>query len=686
MTINLPKEADTKVSYFKNFLAFISSVYVVFILVNLVKYACGAWFPDFISDDFLENFNLLVTYVNPEMSEKSAFFAGVLGFPIIYFFMLCIVEKLNLKNPNLCKTAVLGEFLLTGILLVLCVANIDKDAFNYLYAGLKNVWGYIPGYVVIILGVFVYKTFQNRIRVITNIVAAIMLVSVLYVIFKLYYTPAYDFTEAAVMHFSSYFAPIYKVYSGQTAGVDFTNLYGFYLYFYDAIFKLFNNASISFFSIINSVLVCLSIVFVAITIFFNTKNQFIALTFFLAYVYLYNIANVFSTQSVFFLQFMPHRVFFITAILALASVYLKANRTFTKTFLEIVGYLVSFVAIIWNSESGYIVLAGWSFFVVYLKFCNRRIGNEKNLLKSLFPYIAAPIATLFLAFTVIELITFFRSGQWLDFGKSFYFQALFYKSGYYMLPMPLLSHPWLLVVLLYAIAATKPLKELVELYQGAQTDFCKKNSMYILLVLVGIGIFVYYQGRSYILNLFITSFPLCIILAFWLDEWLDKIKSVSGFLSVSYVLKLMLVLLPVAYFSLSCLYCVFVKNPNRVFDYVKENTAASGICMQNYKFIKENANTGQKLDIITLDAGMLYSMLKQSDTLKFNTVIDWSDKEQYNKIFNYLKKSKNMLVLDRYTINNLNMYEKNSTESLLKPENYILKAFDKNLYIFENKK
>ena len=100
------------------------------------------------------------------------------------------------------------------------------------------------------------------------------------------------------MHFSSYFAPVYKVYSGQTIGIDFTNLYGFYQYFYELFFKLFHKSSIQFFSVINTVLVCLSVIFVAMTLYLNIKNKLIALVFFLAYVYLYNLINVFSTQSV----------------------------------------------------------------------------------------------------------------------------------------------------------------------------------------------------------------------------------------------------------------------------------------------------------------------------------------------------------------------------------------------------
>lgn len=540
-------------------------------------------------------------------------------------------------------------------------------------------------YFLLTAAVLFYQKFGKKADIVLNYIGIIILLIILYALSKLYYTPAYDFSDAAVMHFSSYFAPVYKVYSGQTIGIDFTNLYGFYPYFYELIFKLFHKSSIQFFSVINTVLVCLSVIFVAMTLYLNIKNKLIALVFFLAYVYLYNLINVFSTQSVFYLQFMPHRIFFITLIFALASIYLKTDNGSKKNLLTVCGYIISCAAILWNTESGLVVLVAWSCFLFYIKLFLLNNEPVKDKIKILLPYMAAPFLTVLAAFICVEILTYMRTGQWLDFYRCFYFQALFYKSGYYMLRMPLISHPWFIILIIYAIAEAKVINCILS-FQNCDKDQINRAAIYIMLAIAGMGLFVYYQGRSYILNLFIVSFPALLILAGFADEWLYNMPKDYKFLAKFYWLKPVLLMLPVSYFLLSCLYCVFVKNPNFSFDIVKKNTAEAGICMQNYRFITENTDSAKMVDIITLDSSMLYSMLNKKDTLRFNSVVDWSDKEQYNKIFEYLEKSKAVLVMDRYTLNNLKMYEKDKLEKLFRVQNYTLRAFNENLYIFENKK
>ena len=674
-------------NHIKSFLAFIFSIYIIFIAAYFIKYLAGVFFPECLPADLTEYFNLYVMDFRPETAEKLQYFLCAGMFPFVYAIFFKILQTVQINaGDKLYKTVILVEIALPVLLTALLCKNIDNDALNMLYLGIKSKAGAIFSIfsclILMALYNFDLKRFFKPFKYIVNILMLIVVIAVFYTTANLYYTPTYDFSEASVMHFAAYFSPVYKVYSGLSAGVDFTNLYGFYPYFYNIVLKLFNNASVQFFSLINSILVCLSLLFVGITLFLNVKNKFLAFNFFLSYVFIYNWANIFSTHTLFFLQFMPHRVFFITMIAAFASIYLKIKNIILRNILKIMGYIISILAILWNAESGLIVLVCWTLFLLYEYVSLKVFENKPVNYKKIILIVSAAAASFLIYLTSIQLITFFRTGMWLDNASNFYYQTLFYKSGYYMLPMPLFKHPWMLVILVYLIALVKPVKALL-----LKKDDCNtvKNSLYLLLSLLGLGIFVYYQGRSYILNLVIVSFPALIILAMFCNDFIQKYleNKDNSFVSVSYLTRTVLILLPVLYFSVSAVYTVFLKNPAPYFNLLKTNTIQDGSCVNNVKFIKQNTQIDEKIDILTIDADTMYSMLNMKDSLKFNTFIDWSDKQQYRKVFDYLESSDNTLIMDVKVLDNLKKYESKKFEELFSKKRYEIYAQNKDLYIFK---
>ncbi len=673
-----------KQSYIKRFLAFIFSVNFTIIFAFLIKYIAGIFFPDCVPENITEHFNLYVMDFRPENAEKIQFFGCLIFFPIIYMLFIKILDKVLVKvNNKLFNLIAFLEIIIPLLLTVFLCVNIDNDALNILYLGIKSPILYLAWAIISLLLIYLYEKANKKLKYTINTGIGLISAAVFYTIAKLYYTPTYDFSEASIMHFASYFSPVYKVYSGQTIGVDFTNLYGYYPYFYNIIFKIFNNASVSFFSLINSLLVCLSTFFVFITIFLNVKNKVLAFNFFLTYVYLYNFANIFSTHTLYFLQFMPHRIFFITFIMAFASLYTKIKQVNVQNIMKVIGYLISLLSILWNIESGLIVLFSWTLFLIYRQIEEDIQKGTKTQVNKFSIYVVAPIIVILSFLAIIKLITFAKSGVWTNTNSNFYYQTLFYKAGYYMLPMPLFKHPWLLIILTYLIALIRPINYLFNNQNKIEQD----TAMFLLLSLCGLGIFVYYQGRSYILNLVGVSFPALIITALLCNTFIknafnNNIEKIHSSINIA---KITLLLLPVLYFSISTVNSVFIKSPVPYFDLLKQNVSQNGSCINNYLFIKENTSDNEKIDILTIDADTLYSMLKRNDNLKFNTYIDWCDKAQYQKVFDYLQKSNNTLVIDRYVADNFKKYERTKFEKLFKEKGYVITAQNKDLYIIKQK-
>jgi hypothetical protein len=96
----------------------------------------------------------------------------------------------------------------------------------------------------------------------------------------------------------------------------------------------------------------------------------------------------------------------------------------------------------------------------------------------------------------------------------FYFGAL----GGGMLPMTLI-HPWNFVILIYIIGLTYSVCALFE-----KSMLTPKAAFIFLLSVMGVGLFVYFQGRSHNWNLLVVMGNALILLAVFADMLFEKIK------------------------------------------------------------------------------------------------------------------------------------------------------------------
>ncbi|MGN6316128.1 hypothetical protein, partial [Trinickia sp.] len=99
------------------------------------------------------------------------------------------------------------------------------------------------------------------------------------------------------------------------------------------------------------------------------------------------------------------------------------------------------------------------------------------------------------------------------------YQQVFYAAGLYMLPLPLPPHPWMSVLGVYLLGLLSSLSG----WRAAPAS--SKPDLTFFLSMLGLGLFVYYQGRSHIFVLMCVYWPALLIAAMAADKALRAIRT-----------------------------------------------------------------------------------------------------------------------------------------------------------------
>ncbi len=212
------------------------------------------------------------------------------------------------------------------------------------------------------------------------------------------------------------------------------------------------------------------------------------------------------------MQFQPHRLVFLSFALALCAFYYRASRK-TQKILYYCGFLLCAFSVFWNVESGFICLAVWGGFLIYLAFMRNGLDGKKAYLHSLKTGFLS-LASVFLAFAVLFLISYVKTGEVLPLKNILQPYLFFYKYGYMMLKMKF-DDPWLLLGVIYLLALSKTLLALLRGEAG------QKDLFLFISTVLGVTLFPYYQGRSHILVFYGICFPAVFILALFAQDYLE---------------------------------------------------------------------------------------------------------------------------------------------------------------------
>lgn len=206
-----------------------------------------------------------------------------------------------------------------------------------------------------------------------------------------------------------------------------------------------------------------------------------------------------------YLQYHPVRTLFPAVGLWILARYVQERRPLDRALLLVLCPL----AVVWNPDSG---LAVSAFVVVGLA-----LSSPRSSLRVLAGWGFAVLAAVACGCVAYSAFACVRTGVLAEPWALFDTARFYVRSGYMLLPIPL-WHPWLAVAAAYVGTLGIVAQRRMSARLGATSSFLGATAA------LGIGLLLYYQGRSHDWNLPSVTLPVLVIGGVFLDRTLDVLS------------------------------------------------------------------------------------------------------------------------------------------------------------------
>lgn len=461
---------------------------------------------------------------SPEPVERMQYMAGVVITPFILYLLYSLAKpaSMNVKPSDVKRlnTVYLISIAISVVLVILVLLQGLNQA-KYLYIINSIAYLYFFEYTFLYLPFILYTIFYLgmkdtaatasinkalKIFMVAFSVALLFCIVVMNICNRNNYYGYYD-------HLNAFLYAVVQTFDGKLPLLDFNNQYGMYPVLLTPLFKIIG-LKIKSFSIVMSLLTGLAFSCAFFFLRKHIKNYWIAFLGFTSTVFFpYLLIKSGVTYDSYF-QFWPLRILFPMLLLYLGSLYLLNQ----KKYMYYILLVTAAVGVFWNPDAGLIAFITLFVVLAYQELCRNTLKTA--IIKSLL-HIAKGVGMLLAVFAIYSLYIWIIRGTLPDIGLFISYINLFYILGFFMIPMPAI-HPWNLVMLAY----------LSGIFYAVRAYWNKEDSLRAKLILLvsvlGIGVFVYYQGRSHDLNMLHTSYPVFILLALFADDLLEELKN-KGF-------------------------------------------------------------------------------------------------------------------------------------------------------------
>lgn len=394
-----------------------------------------------------------------------------------------------------------------------------------------------------------------------------------------------------------------QVVGGRTLLVDLPSQYGLFPEFLGPVFRV-TGMSILKVSAAFALMQILSLAAVFSVLVRNIKSPGLLALSGLALVWItFGVSNQSLRNEEVYFQYWPIRFFWPAMSLWFVSTFISSRTLIRSGVVS----LATAIGLLWNLDSG---LAIWLAFGAFLFFhwlgamSGFSFNDPAGVLGNWKPLDYAKAGALHIIIPVVVCVLFFlmlyfKANGSMNFGWAISYQAVFYKLGFMMIPLPDYAHPWMSVLGVYLLGI------LYTFRKWSVKLRCRRADIVGYLSLLGVGLFVYYQGRSHVLNLVTVCWPAVIIMAILADEAIRMVRfRLAG---VSY--------LPLPVVALAVLMLMAGGFMHKIPALVAEALAtigtegkfASSVVLDEVSFIKANSWPGRQCLILSRRQGILYT-------------------------------------------------------------------------------
>ena len=464
--------------------------------------------------------------------------------------------------------------------------------------------------------------------------------------YSIYRILAFDFSlqvsEFNVHHYYACWYPIAKVDAGQTIGVDFRSIYGFYPYLVVPVLKLLGGVNQRSSTILLTILLVVIALSYSLFCYKFIKNKFLSCVT-AALSCLYGPFSILGDRSIggvkMYLQFNPLRTFFPAIVLI--AIVLRSNVKSRRVALiyNIVMCLVGGLAIFWNFEMGLVSALIWAAYNVYSKAVKKSLIS-RDTLRTVLTQTAFMIGSIIIFFILVLSVTYFRSGRILTFHELFFGLFAFAGTGFNL--MPVSYRLWVVLIIVFTGAFLTVAPYLTKHKNASEDELGYLNALFAMGV-TGIGTLIYFVGRSdiTITLMYLPYGAICcgVLCEFYLIRFKkDRLSGVNTGVILGYA-RMYFCCVLIASLVLPSLNNLITSFDARYPIYHNADRNNRSIVQKQTDFIKEwadNNNGGEYPNILTTYAIFIDEQLGIKPTFKVCEEMDWYFREDSQTYIDFL--------------------------------------------------
>lgn len=288
------------------------------------------------------------------------------------------------------------------------------------------------------------------------------------------------------------------------------------------------------------------------------------------------------------------------------SVFLFYKFTSNKSlWRSAIVSLTGALGALWNLDTGVFIIVSFGAFLVARMIAvwfsrHARVRNDHRQWQAK-KYGDAALLHMGITATVIALFLAFlqsKANVPLNWEWLFKYQSIFYELGFMMMPLPVTPHPWMVILAVYLLGI------LCAVRQWTTHAFTLRMDTVFYLSILGTGLFVYYQGRSHVLNLLSVCWPALLVATILSDEAMRGVRGRLLPQTFNYLPVLVMTVLSICILSFLMKAWMMV---DRISDIYKTRNIAIAPYVENeIEFIRTHSSSSQDCLILSKRQGIYY--------------------------------------------------------------------------------
>lgn len=397
------------------------------------------------------------------------------------------------------------------------------------------------------------------------------------------------------VHAEAFLYSVSQVVAGKTLLVDLPSQYGLFALFLKPFLLLIGASVLSLTNVFALMqLICMSALYGAIR--FMVRNPLSRLAALLALITMtFNNINIINGHVDPYFQYWPIR-FFWPAVSLFACCRYTAKPSLSRSATV---SLAASIGALWNLDTGLVIVIAYTGMLVARGVALSSAGKTKTAeFRHTSLAITLHLATFAICVAAVMAFLTLSAEAPLNVTWLFGYQKIFYGLGFGMLPLPLRIHPWMSVIGIYLMSVVVAVRMMT-------TNPASRHANVILfLALTGLGLFVYYEGRSNLLNLMPVCWPAIALSAILGDRCLRAVRArLLGKVHLSHALAALCLLILLSAGVLSGL----GNFASRLLDnFMYRQTIEEPRVADELAFIREHTRPGDECLILSLRQGIYH--------------------------------------------------------------------------------